>query len=140
MSTRCTINFCYDTKKKLKKGEPRPIEAKIYRHYDGYPDGPDGVRAALKKFFAEVKADTEDTRFNDPTYLAAKFVVWQAALNAQKYNDATQEYEPGKRFDFTGVGVCMVDPGDIDYTYHVLCSENRNVQPKVLGKKVHQSF
>lgn len=99
MSTRCTINFMY--------GE-NEIAAKIYRHSDGYPDTEHGVPADLDRFFKDVQAQTKDTRFSDPSYLAAKYVVWQAA-----------QYAGDNPLDFLSVGVCMKDPGDIEYTYFV---------------------
>ena len=37
MGTRCAINFCYGSR----------VEGKIYRHWDGYPDGKGGVLADL---------------------------------------------------------------------------------------------
>lgn len=108
MSTRCVINFCFG----------KQVKAKIYRHCDGYPDG---VLPDLTEFFNEVKRQTYDTRFHDPSYLAAKFVVWQAELNA-----ATRaSYYPPKceknNLDFLGVGIIMNNPGDIEYEYFIRC-------------------
>jgi hypothetical protein len=120
MSTRCTINFCYQSKDH--------INAKIYRHCDGYPEG---VLPDLEEFFKAVVADTTDTRFGDPNYLAAKFVVWQAAQNAKHYDSSTGEYVASKPLDFISLGICMKDPGDIEHTYFVVCS-GRGSQPEVL--------
>ena len=61
MSTRCNIHLPNEDE----------VEANIYRHYDGYPDA---VLPDLARFFEQVRADTQDTRFNDPSYLAAKFL------------------------------------------------------------------
>ena len=100
MSTRCVINFTYGK-------EP---SAKIYRHYDGYPVA---VEPDLERFFRDVEAQTEDTRFTDASYLAAKFVVWQA-----------HEYSDQKgNLDFLGVGVIVEDPGDIEFIYTVDCGK-----------------
>lgn len=108
MSTRCTINFTYN----------KQVHSKIYRHYDGYPEG---VKPDLKRFFQEVQKECQgDNRFNDPSYLAAKFVVWQARQN-------------GEGLRFTGVAPVLEDPDDIEYTYFVNCSGNK---PKVTHKKV----
>lgn len=108
MSTRCTINFCFPD------GE---VCAKVYRHTDGYPDGDSGVPADLARFFKAVQEQTDDPRFGDPSYLAAKFVVWQA-----------NEHRRGASLtplDFLGVGILMEDPGDIAYSYNVICGPSR---------------
>lgn len=120
MSTRCVINFTYK----------QEIEAKVYRHGDGYPDGEHGVPADLERFFKAVEKDTKDTRFTDPTYLAAKFVVWQAGELARKYEadpkSGKYRWKKNKRLDFLGVGVVMADPGDIEWVYTVDCSASRD--------------
>ena len=107
MSTRCIINF----------GSDNNIVAKIYRHSDGYPSA---ILPDLQTFFEDVMAQTKDTRFDDPSYLAAKYVVWQAHEYAEKLNEKF-EYEPSEMLDFCGVGVCQKNPGDIDYEYFVDC-------------------
>ena len=116
MSTRCTINFAY--------GEN--IVATIYRHHDGYPDSDYGVLNSLKKFFTDVELQTHDTRFTDPSYLAAKFVVWQA-----------NEYsKSGKMLDFLSLGVCNKDPGDIDFRYVVNCEDLEENRPTITWERV----
>lgn len=108
MSTPCIINFAHG----------KDIFAKIYRHWDGYPDT---VKADLQKFFFDVENQTEDTRFNDASYLAAKFVVWQAG----QYNDSS------KNLDFLGIGIVMEDNG-IDLIYTVDCGKmTKNHRPTV---------
>ncbi len=131
MSTRCVINFT----------DGKRIDAKVYRHSDGYPDGPNGVPADLKHFFADVVKQTKDTRFDDPSYLAAKYVVWQADQNRQmedKYHASLQkagdprfeqQHESTSMLDFLGVGIVLEDPGDIEYRYFVDCSTAK--PPKV---------
>lgn len=115
MSTRCTIRFADQY------GE----DAIIYRHSDGYPDSDVGVLADLQRFFSDVEEQTADTRFEDPSYLAAKFVVWQAAVNAQLTPTANQwgrtkeEAKTPQPLKFLGVGVVREDPGDIEYRYTV---------------------
>ena len=102
MSTRCNIHFT----------ENGSIVANIYRHSDGYPDSESGVLADLDKFFADVEAQTgSDCRFNDAEYLAARFVVWQAAQNSRNEQP----------LNFLGLGVCSRDHGDIEYVYEVKC-------------------
>lgn len=114
MSTRCTIHF------HARKGDD-PI-AIIYRHCDGYPDGEAGVPASLTRFFEVVREQTNDTRFTDPSYLAAKYVVWQAGEYAFHYNFTTGKKESANPLDFLSLGVVQRDPGDIAYRYHVYCS------------------
>ena len=125
MSTRCTINFNYG----------KEVVAKVYRHSDGYPDG---VLGDLAKFFADVEKDnraTMDTRFKDPSYLAAKYVVWQAHQYAKAYVGG--KYKATPRLAFSGVGVVIEDPGDIAYTYFVDCNKREsNGWPTVVVKSV----
>lgn len=137
MSTRCTLHF-------KSKGDKKPT-AIIYRHSDGYPNTDSGVRADFKRFIEDVKkqciGNYSRTRFNDPSYLAAKFVVWQANENVKDHNRlvemwkkekltvATEKYsEP---LDFLSLGVCMEDPIDIKYWYEVICSDD-NKPPKLV--------
>lgn len=109
MSTRATIHFEYES------GETAAI---VYRHNDGYPDG---LGKDLAAFVDVVKAQTKDRRFNDPSYLAAKWVVWDADQHAYTYE--TPDYTPKKTpmLAFLGVGIVLSDPGDIEYRYHVRC-------------------
>src|SRR5437773_9399045 len=115
MSTRCTIHF-------EQYGKTQAI---IYRHADGYPEG--GVLPDLDEFFTAVEAQTKDTRFDDASYLAAKFVVWQAGQYAYHFN-AKYEREPSQPLDFLGVAPVMGDPGDIEFRYHVQCSGSSRPQ------------
>lgn len=101
MSTRATIHF------EDANGEVRAI---IYRHGDGYPKG---LGVDLQTFFGDVQNQTKDTRFNDPSYLAAKWVVWDAQ-QAQKL-----------LLDFLSVGVVQQDPDDIEYRYRVICKDDK---------------
>jgi len=113
MSTRCTIHFHWDKEK-----DPTAI---IYRHCDGYPDA---ILPDLHQFFADVKEQTNDTRFGDPSYLAAKFVVWQAdqyAINYRPDAEGNWGHVKGNMLDFISLGVLMDDPGDIEYRYHLWC-------------------
>jgi hypothetical protein len=94
--------------------------AKVYRHPDGYPSG---NGRDLLTFFDKVEKDTGDTRFNDPSYLGAKWVVYLAEQFSRKYT-VNGGYAPGKPWslDFLSVGVCNKNPGDIEYEYAVLCT------------------
>jgi hypothetical protein len=104
MGTRCNIHF----------NDGDEIAANIYRHSDGYPDG---VLPDLQRFFADVESQTKgDTRFGDPEYLAAKFLVWQA----NDYVKPTEWNPEGKEaLAFTGVAPCVTDHGDIEFVYSV---------------------
>lgn len=112
MSTRATIHFC-------EKGSNKPI-AIIYRHSDGYPAG---LGQDLKEFFRKVKAEVKDNRFNDPAYLAAKWVVWDAEGRCKALEHTHQ-------LDFLGVGIVMEDPSDIEYRYRVICNNS------IIGTKI----
>ena len=100
MSTRATVHFQSD-------GGTRAI---IYQHSEGYPSG---LGEELKDFLNDVN-QLDDKRFNDPTYLAAKFVVWRVAQYAPKDDP----------LNFLGVGVMLEDPGDIEYRYLLACDSN----------------
>lgn len=112
MSTRATIHF-------MRPGAEKPT-AIIYRHGDGYPEG---LGKDLKKFVAEVKKQCADSmggmRFNDASYLAAKWVVWDAAQMA-KYS-VEKKGDPIQPLNFISVGIVDQDPGDIEYRYTVVC-------------------
>jgi hypothetical protein len=85
----------------------------------------------LETFFADVEAHTGDTRFTDPSYLAAKWVVWLAAMFAKPYDwskqsekDAYREHldATGCSLAFISVGVLHSEPSDIQHRYFVDCS------------------
>jgi len=121
MSTRSTTHFGY--------GPPteNQVQAKVYRHPDGYPDS---MLPDLLEFFETVTDETSDTRFNDPSYLAAKWVVWLARMFSRRYTRLPNgEYgydESGiGSLNFLSVGVILEDPDDIQYVYYLDC-ENRD--------------
>ena len=121
MSTRSTTHFTYG----------KDVEAIVYRHSDGYPNG---HGKDLLAFFIEVAESTQDTRFGDPSYLAAKLVVWLAKQYARHYDyDGTGKgsWVDSNYLDFLSVGVVQSDPGDIDYRYIVDSSQMVNGRPKV---------
>jgi hypothetical protein len=120
MSTRATIHFCDPDSKK-------PV-AIIYRHGDGYPEG---LGEDLKKFVEDVKKQTTDTRFNDPAYLAAKWVVWDAHQMATigYGNDGWKKGEPSL-LNFLSVGIVDRDPDDIEYRYTVICDGTPTIKHK----------
>lgn len=113
--------------------------AMIYQHSDGYPDGEHGVLVLLQTFFRAVEKDTRDTRFEDPEYLAAKFLVW--ATQAQRAREvewrktwpASMRDAPDGPLNFLGHGVSLREHGDIAYCYFVDCSRhNEQGRPLVL--------
>ena len=120
MPTRSCVHFRINNK----------TQAIIYVHDDGYPEH---MEPELLEFLNEVDNDLKDKRFNDPTYLAAKYLVWKA----QKYIEQANEIIRKLKFrngishplDFLGVGVCLKDPGDIEYRYFVDC-DNED-KPKI---------
>lgn len=131
MSTRSTTHFIWRDAEK--------VEAIVYRHSDGYPKG---AGTDIYKFFEDVKAQVShgDTRFEDPTYLAAKYVVWLARMFASTWvsRDEENNVKPGfishaneRPMDFLSVGVCMSDPGDIEYRYIVDCYNLTDGMPTV---------
>lgn len=108
MSTRATVHFV--------RAEGYKPDAIIYRHSDGYPSG---LGRDLGKFLQEVKGNVRDNRFDDSSYLAAKFVVWQA----RQYTGDNSHF-----LDFLSIGILAEDPGDIEYRYVVVCTgENLKV-------------
>jgi len=90
-------------------------EAIVYRHYDGY-DIPDD----MKDFFTELKENVNDTRFNNPTYLAAKFIVWQA----HEYTKKTDYQKESHYLDFLGVSPSLENHDDIDVCWLVNCNQS----------------
>lgn len=125
MSTRAVVNFAYDGQ----------ADAKVYVHGDGYPDEKNGMLATLDAFFKAVERQTPDTRFNDPSYLAAKFVVFLAHRNARQYDYTTKKWKAKKRLDFISVGIVLKDPGDLAYTYMVECGTGFGARPTVTWQK-----
>lgn len=112
MSTRCVIEFT----------EGDDVVACIYRHSDGYPDGPHGVPDSLERFFAAVEEQCGgDNRYDDPCYLAARFVVWQAA-----------QWSRGGPLNFLSLGITPSadSHGDLAWVYRVDCDRG-DARPKV---------
>lgn len=103
MATRSNIHF-------VQQGN---TYANVYVHYDGYPDN---RIPEIQEFFKAVKHWTNDTRFNDPEYLAAKFIVWYS-------QSGLGEGSPSPSLDFLGIGVSVHDHGDIEYIYEIHCDD-----------------
>ena len=113
MATRTNIHFKYGM----------GIVATVYRHYDGDEQT---VKKDLETFFKDVESETKDTRFNDPSYLAAKFVVWQA-----------DQYSNGGKLNFLGVGIMNEEGGDIEFRHFVDCGNfDENGHPRIISERV----
>ena len=100
MGTRSTTHF---------REKDGITEAIVYQHWDGYPEG---AGTDILKFLMEIKQNVRDTRFFDASYLAARYVVFLG----NKFRDENKNL-----LDFTSVGICLKDPGDIAYRYVVEC-------------------
>lgn len=102
----------------------KTIEARVYNHYDGYPGGEHGVLAMLRSFFDTVSSQTRDTRFYDPSYLAAKLIVFLARGYAHRFDPATGTYKLAKPLDFPSIGI-VNSTVDAEYVYTVHCTDER---------------
>ena len=98
------------------------VVANIYIHGDGMTLG-----ETLNKFLLEVQKKVSDNRFNCPSYLAAKFIVWMA-----------KKKKTGSNYlDFLSIGVMQDDAGDIKYRYKVICNElEGRAIPKIITEKI----
>ena len=101
MATRSNIHFT----------DGDYLAANIYVHYDGYPEN---RLPELDRFFYAVEHGTNDNRFSDPSYLAAKFIVWYSMQQPSTANSP---------LDFLGIGPVIQDAGDAEYIYKVDCSK-----------------
>ena len=98
MGSRCVIRF----------GDNGGAVAGIYQHYEGSPEV---VRQNMSAFFEAVKEQCpRDTRFGDPSYLSARYIVWQAAKFARN----------NKALDFRSLGIVPADSTE-SWTYDVAC-------------------
>lgn len=116
MGTRSSIHFSQSGK---------PV-ATVYRHWDSSPKT---MVADLATFFDAVEKQCGgDTRFGDPSYLAAKFVVWQAGRYAR---------EPSSPLAFLGVGILGAGEvtGDAEYVYDVACNDS-DARPVVTHRRL----
>lgn len=120
MSTRSSIWFW--------GGDLEP-SAGVYVHSDGYPEGENGRLEDLERFFTAAEIQTTDTRFYDPEYLAARYLVFKAREFAK---------DPARRpLNFLSVGVTLNPHMDEEYRYSVLCHRPRpDGRPTVLWQPV----
>ena len=108
MATRANVHF---------NSKDFGTEANIYHHLDGDPDS---MLKEFEDFFTELEKATNDTRYNDASYLSAKYVVFLME---------------GK-IDNIGVGIMNQDAGDIEYCYTVNCDSSES-RPKIKYKKIN---
>lgn len=156
MSTACTIHF-----RQIWENHSPDTEysrAIILISSDGYPES---ILPDLEAFFDQVLEDTNDTRFTDASYLAAKLIVWTAMQNHERTTEtnnlAFKMFGDSKMFpdvdiqrakadllgkngplNFLGIGTITDDSKLMsDYTYHVVCDANkpRNQIPEVRAFK-----
>ena len=122
MSTRSTTHF-------LASDCTFNNTAIIYRHSDGYPEG---AGRDLISFLKQCKA-LRDSRLDDPSYLAAKYVVFLADMFNDRYDSKTgNRIRNESKLDFISVGIMPEDPSDIAYRYVVDCGKiGKNGLPEV---------
>jgi len=124
MATRSTTHFT---------DRNDAVRAIIYRHWDGYPEC---AGVAILEFLDKVKANSPgDTRFSDPEYLAARYVAFLAdQFSTHQVKTDNGEWVERRLPDlaFTSVGVCMEDPGDIEYRYTVKCGFSHDADGKIV--------
>lgn len=128
MSTRSTTHFYWNQQDFDSNQPPCAI---VYRHHDGYPEG---AGADLLKFIEDVKEQCDPkregasfygTRFNDASYLAAKYLVYLV-------NNGYQ-YDKDYPLDFGGIGILDQDPGDIEYRYIVIADGEPTTYVQKIG-------
>jgi len=81
----------------------------VFRHTDGYPSE---AGADILRFFTAIEEQSDgDTRFDDSSMLAARYVVFLA----QMFTSAELPLA------FMSVRVMQQDSSDIEFRYHVYC-------------------
>ena len=104
MGTRASIRFT----------ENDETLANIYVHSDGDPAY---LGTDIKEFLKECDK-LRDKRFDDASYLAARFVVWYAFRHLMGMEDDSV-------VDFIGIGIYERDAGDAEYVYKIPCNNNK---------------
>jgi hypothetical protein len=102
--------------------------ANIYRHSNGSPEC---LGADIQDFLDETTR-LKDKRWDDGEYLAAKFLVWQAAIYVAL--NSKREKHRVHVMEFTTVAPCLEDHGDINYRYIVQC-DKADERPHVFVEK-----
>ncbi len=120
MSTRSQIDFVDSYKDE--KGKKHETVRRIYRHWDGYPDGVIPDLEEFVKFMAG--PDGKVTRMGDAEYTAANFIFW-AKLHSWLADEKEKKEHPDKpllRDSWKlGFGVCENDEfhADIEFYYRI---------------------
>ena len=83
-------------------GSPgEPAEACVYLHWGGAPNQ---MAVLFNEFFTRVETESlADTRYNDPSYLASKFVVFCVLYEFEEEHQRVT-------LDFSGVGIVADRP------------------------------
>jgi hypothetical protein len=152
MGTRCTTHFI-ETDTATGKAETCAI---VYRHWEGYPKT---AGVDLCKFITKCKR-IKDSRLSNPSYLAARYVVYLGEIFASDgmwkdptgklHTSSVNRKDPNEtrdhvnvprkdRLNFISVGVMMSDPWDIEYRYTVDCGkiDPKTKRPEVKCYKVN---
>lgn len=128
MSTRSTTHFV--------DGSQRV--AIVYRHSDGYPSG----AGRDINTFLQACSKLKDSRLDDPSYLAAKYVVFLADMFNSHFEKQTNgEYgytRNESKLDFLSVGIMNEDPCDIEYRYVIDCGNLVKGRPTVTAYEVSE--
>lgn len=105
MSTRANIHF-----------KDNYSDVCVYQHSDGYPEGEHGIIAELNRFFdwneGRFEGGIGGLRYNDPEYLAARFIVFMATVEMTPWNGLS-------------IAVSDGDHGDIAFRYVVGCETEK---------------
>jgi hypothetical protein len=105
--TRAVVKFSYGTE----------VVARIYIHSDGAPET---LGAGLNTFLKLLKANVKDPRLDDAPYLAAKFVVYMAAIHNEYAQWRDNTAHP---LEFLSVGIVSEVGDDVQYIYTVDCDK-----------------
>ena len=85
--------------------------AVVYRHSDGYPEGPCGIVADLARFMTWLTGEPEPRPISDLEYAAANWVFWNKARLAEIRGGAEK----------LGIGICPTTAdhihSDCEYLY-----------------------
>lgn len=102
--------------------------ATVYKHWDGYPEA---MVPMFHEFLRRV-GRLGDTRFGDPSHLAAKWVVFLADHYNSRYDSTTgRDVKNDSYLDFLSVGIVNHEPGDIEYRWYVDCTIREGDQPRI---------
>lgn len=131
MGTRSMINFADPVYRKSTKenkwghsqykATKRPsIQARVLKHWDGHPNT---MMENIRTFFATIQKTTDngDTRFDDASMLAARYVAFLGRMYERNYSYTTEEvtYKP---MAFNSVRILQEDALDAEFRYTIFCN------------------